>query len=54
MMERLPDEETADTAMAIVREVLRFDPSVNRYTPKMLEQVRAYRARNRQARLNAQ
>lgn len=46
LVEKLNDEATVQTVMATIREVLHFDPGVSRYTPKVLEQTRAWRARH--------
>lgn len=47
LKERELGEETVRAVMETVREVLRFDPGVNRYTTRVLEQTRAWRARQK-------
>lgn len=43
LKERLREQADVDMVLATICEVLRFDPAVNRYTPRVLEQTRAYR-----------
>jgi hypothetical protein len=50
----IPDGSAVDLMLQALREVFRFDPSVNRYTPETHEHTRAWRARQKAARLAAQ